>query len=52
MMGMAAMALSGAETKPKFTVDQCRVLKQVGVDTREICPQPKPPVKKRTRMKR
>lgn len=46
-----AMVLSSAE-KPKFTADQCRVLRQVGVDTKDICPQPKPTVKKRTRMKR
>lgn len=43
-----AMAFISAET-PKFTADQCKVLRQVGVDTRGICPQPKP---KRTRMKR
>lgn len=51
MILAVAMVLSSAE-KPKFTADQCRVLRQVGVDTKDICPQPKPTVKKRTRMKR
>ena len=31
--------LSSAET-PKFSADQCKVLRQVGVDVRDICPQP------------
>jgi hypothetical protein len=35
----AGLLLSGK--KPTFSADQCRVLKQVGVDTRDICPQPK-----------
>jgi len=26
--------------QPKFSKDQCRVLQQAGVDTRDICPQP------------
>src|SRR6188768_278221 len=42
--------LVSAGEKVKFTPDQCKVLRQVGADTRGICPQPKP--KKRSRMKR
>jgi hypothetical protein len=34
------MAMISAE-KPKFSADHCRVLQQAGVDTRDICPQPK-----------
>jgi hypothetical protein len=34
-----AMVLVSAE-QPKFSPDQCRVLRQAGVDTRGICPQP------------
>jgi hypothetical protein len=37
-MAASALSLSG---DVKFTVDQCRVLRQVGVDTSSICPQPK-----------
>jgi hypothetical protein len=42
-----AASLSFSGKTPTFSADQCRVLKQVGVDTRDICPQPK-----RVRVKR
>ena len=45
-----SMLFISAGEKVKFTPDQCKVLRQVGADTRGLCPQPKP--KKRSRMKR
>jgi hypothetical protein len=36
---MLLASTSRAET-PKFSADQCRVLKQTGVDTTGICPPP------------
>ena len=36
IVAAAWLLLSGA---PPFSPDQCRVLKQVGVDTSDICPQ-------------
>jgi hypothetical protein len=48
---LAVFLLTGAEVK--FSLDQCRVLRQVGVDVRGICPDPLPkPRPKRTRLKR
>jgi hypothetical protein len=35
-----AVVLMSAE-QPKFTPDQCRVLRQAGVDVRGICPLPR-----------
>jgi hypothetical protein len=40
------MSVSKADA-PKFTADQCRVMKQVGIDTRGICPQTKTQKKRR-----
>jgi hypothetical protein len=34
---MTMMTTTYADT-PKFTADQCRVLRQTGVDTTGICP--------------
>jgi hypothetical protein len=45
IVAAAWLLMSGA---PPFTADQCRVLKQVGVDTSDICPQSK----KKSRVKR
>lgn len=37
LMAVAAYD-AAAQTKPKFTDDQCRVLLQIGVDISQICP--------------
>jgi hypothetical protein len=50
MAAMMAWSDSDAQQPPpKFSADQCRVLKQVGVDISDICPKPKPPKKKRVK---
>lgn len=44
-----AVAVVLVAEQPKFTPEQCKVLRQVGVDTRGICPQPPPKKTSRVR---
>lgn len=43
MVAMTMVALASDAAAVKFTTDQCRVLRQTGVDVTDICP----PVKKK-----
>jgi hypothetical protein len=45
LLTMALLLLSSQAATVKFSPDQCRVLRQTGVDTTGLCPPPPKPKK-------
>jgi len=46
---MLALAVVLAADQPKFTPDQCKVMRQVGINTDGLCPEVEVPAKKTSR---